>query len=130
MRRADARAQALEVLYEADSRGESPAAVMARRRAGEGDPLDAYAVELVEGFLAHAAEIDRMIAGHARRWHLDHMPVVDRNALRLGLYELAWGGIPPAVAMDEAVELCKRFSTAEAGRFVNGILAAVAAERT
>jgi N utilization substance protein B len=58
------------------------------------------------------------------------MPVVDRNALRLGLYELLWTDVPPAVAMDEAVELCRLFSTEEAGRFVNGVMAAIAAERT
>lgn len=126
MRRSDARAQALSVLYEADTRREAPADAIERREEG---PLDEYALELVGGVTAHAEEIDGLITEHAHRWAITHMPVVDRNALRLGLYEVLWGDVPPAVAMDEAVELCKRFSTDEAARFVNGILAAVAAER-
>jgi transcription antitermination protein NusB len=128
MRRAEARAQALSLLYEADTRGEDVGSVLARRSSEE--LLDDYAVALVQGVAAHASEIDRAIEAHARRWELGHMPVVDRNALRLGIYELVWGSLPPAVAMDEAIELCKRFSTDDAGRFVNGILAAIAGEES
>jgi len=122
--RARARAQALEVLYEADSRSEPVGAAAGRR----GD-LDPYARDLVDGVAAHQAEIDGIIAGHSHRWELGHMPVIDRNALRLGLFELLWGDVPPAVAMDQAIELCKKYSTTEAARFVNGVLAAVAHER-
>ena len=123
MSRRAARAQALEVLYEAESRHE-PREDALRRRAD----LDPYVSDLVRGVDAHAAEIDELIAGHAHGWEIGHMPPVDRNTLRLALYELLWGGIPPAVAMDEAVELSKKFSSDEAGRFVNGMLAAVTAE--
>jgi N utilization substance protein B len=121
--RREARTQALEVLYEADSRNEAPAAALARR-----DGVDPYAEELVQGVSADHDEIDRMITEHARNWELEQMAVVDRNALRLALYELRAGAVPPAVVMDEAVELCRMFSTEEGGRFVNGILAAVAAD--
>ena len=124
MKRSEARAQALEILYESDTRDESALAAMARRPS-----VDDYARELVEGVVEHSGEIDATIAEYARRWEIDHMPVVDRNALRIGLFELQWGDVPAAVAMDQAIELCKRFSTDEAGRFVNGILAAVAAVR-
>src|SRR5207237_2076382 len=104
-----------------DSRGEHPSDVLARRP--ETDP---YAAELVRGVETERGDIDALIAERAPQWELGHMPVVDRNALRLGLYELQRGDVPAAVVMDEAVELCKRFSTEEAGRFVNGVLAAVA----
>ena len=124
MSRRDARVAALEVLYEADARDEDALDVMARK--GEGDP---YARRLIEGVVAHSADIDAVISSHSRGWEITHMPVIDRNALRLALYELIWGGIPAAVVMDEAVELCKQYSSDEAGRFVNGILAAVAAEQ-
>jgi len=122
--RRDARVAALEMLYEADARDADALDVMARR-----EESDLYARRLIEGVVAHSADIDAVISSHSRGWEITHMPVIDRNALRLALYELIWGGIPAAVVMDEAVELCKQYSSDEAGRFVNGILAAVAAEQ-
>jgi N utilization substance protein B len=82
-----------------------------------------FARALVTGASAHAAAIDRVIERHARDWSLDRMANVDRNILRLSLYELLYRpDIPPSVAVDEAVELAKKYSTAESGRFVNGVL--------
>jgi len=82
-----------------------------------------FARALVTGASAHAEAIDRVIERHARDWSLDRMANVDRNILRLSLYELLYRpDIPPSVAVDEAVELAKKYSTAESGRFVNGVL--------
>jgi transcription antitermination protein NusB len=82
---------------------------------------------LVEGVAAHQERIDELIAGHARGWTLDRMPVIDRSVLRLAVFELLERpDVPIAVIIDEAVELAKRFSTDDSGRFVNGVLSAIA----
>lgn len=82
-----------------------------------------YVRALVEGVQEHHADIDALIARYADRWAIERMPVVDRNLLRIALFELFWGeGIPVAVAINEAVELAKSFSTEDSGRFVNGLL--------
>jgi N utilization substance protein B len=84
-------------------------------------------VTLVEGVEDHRAELDALIEGHARNWSLDRMPAIDRNVLRLALYELKdRPDVPVPVVIDEAVELAKRFSTDDSGRFVNGMLSAIA----
>ena len=78
---------------------------------------------LVEGYAAHAERIDELIAQYAVGWPLDRMPVVDRNILRLGAFELIWeDGTPDAVVLDEAVRLAREFSTDESPSFVNGLL--------
>ena len=83
--------------------------------------------ELVEGVEANRPELDELIAAHARNWSLERMPAIDRNLLRLALYELKdRPDVPVAVVIDEAVELAKRFSTDDSGRFVNGMLSAIA----
>jgi transcription antitermination protein NusB len=83
----------------------------------------AYAVKLVDGVLAHQTEIDALIREAARNWELERMAGVDRNVLRLGCYELLHEpDVPMKVAINEAIELGKRFSTEASGAFVNGIL--------
>jgi N utilization substance protein B len=80
-------------------------------------------MQLVEGYAAHAEPIDELLSRHSVGWTLDRMPVVDRNLLRLGAYELIWeDDVPDAVVLDEAVELAKEFSTDESPSFVNGLL--------
>jgi N utilization substance protein B len=98
-------------------------------RLAQGDPpVSAYAVELVEGVVAHAAEIDDLIAEHAAGWTLARLPPVDRNILRVAVFELVWReDIPDRVAIDEAVELAKSVSTERSPGFVNGLLAGVLA---
>jgi N utilization substance protein B len=82
-----------------------------------------FAGELAAGVLDHLAEIDRLIAGHAQNWDLDRLALVDKQILRLALYELHWrDDIPSPVTINEAVEIAKKFSTPQSGRFVNGIL--------
>jgi transcription antitermination protein NusB len=125
--RHESRRVALELLYEADLRERPIPVVMAERMAGEDPPPD-FAIELVRGVHRHRPQLDALIEASAREWTLARMPVIDRNVLRIGLYEILHADeIPTAVAIDEAVELAKELSTEDSGRFVNGILARVAA---
>jgi len=86
-------------------------------------PTIAFARRLLEGTVAHARDIDALISRYAKEWSLDRMANVDRNILRLAAYEILHEPeIPASVSVDEAVELAKKYSTAESGKFVNGIL--------
>jgi len=85
-----------------------------------------FAEELVSGVSAHREEIDARLAGVSQRWRLDRMAAVDRNVLRLGAYEVLFGGTPAAIAIDEAVELARRFGGFASPGFVNGVLDALA----
>jgi transcription antitermination protein NusB len=126
-----ARRRAVEMLYEADLRSVSPSAVLAERIARvqqltpqDSDPrLGEYAVELVEGVARHQERIDTLIETYSVGWPLDRMPAVDRNLLRLGIYELLWQDeVPDVVAIDEAVGLAQQLSTDTSPQFVNGLL--------
>lgn len=145
-----ARRLALDVLYEASIRDSLPIdSFSARQAAGwaqtaapqEDEPESmresvdpapetiAYARSLVAGVQEHQAEIDSIIVRYADRWAIDRMPVVDKSLLRIALFELLWGeNIPVPVAINEAVELAKFFSTDDSGRFINGLLGRVADE--
>lgn len=123
--RSKARKRALEVLYEAEVRGDPPVDVLARRSADASQPLaeQAFADLLVAGVAEHHERIDELIATYSVGWTLDRMPVVDRNILRLGAYELLWNDeVPDGVAISEAVSLATELSTDESPRFVNGLL--------
>ena len=123
--RSKARKRALEVLYEAEIRHEPPAEVLGRRSADASQPLaeQGFAVRLVEGVGEHRERIDELIATYSVGWTLDRMPIVDRNVLRLGAYELLWSDeVPDGVAISEAVALATELSTDESPRFVNGLL--------
>ncbi len=86
-------------------------------------------VTVVSGVEANAARIDALISGHAIDWAIERMPVIDRTLLRMATFELlALDDVPTAVVISEAVDLAKQYSTDESGRFVNGVLAAVATE--
>jgi N utilization substance protein B len=121
----EARERALTLLYEAESRSMSVDEVMAEQVVAP----NPHAVDMARGVEAGQAQYDRLIAGKARGWRLERMPMIDRAVLRLGLYELEHRpDTPTAVILNEAVELAKRFSTEDSGRFVNGVLAALVAE--
>jgi N utilization substance protein B len=123
--RSDARERALYLLYEAQAKGIDPAATIDLQVI---DP-DVMTTDLVVGVAARLTEIDAAIADKARDWPLARMPVIDLSVMRLATYELmARPDVPLAVVIDEAVELAKRFSTDNSGRFVNGVLAAIAAD--
>jgi N utilization substance protein B len=118
-----ARERALGLAYECELRALSSGEVLAELPV-EPDP---YARELVEGVDAHREEIDALIRKYSEHWALERMPVIDRALLRIGTYELAWmPTTPTAVAITEAVELAKQYSTKDSGRFVNGLLARIA----
>ena len=122
--RTKARKRALDVLYEADLRDADAAEILARRVAQADPPVSDYAVELVEGTTAHRERIDELIATYAEGWTIDRMPAVDRNLLRLAIFELLWSpDVPDPVVISEAVELAKSLSTDESPRFINGLLA-------
>lgn len=123
--RREARERALELLYEAYAKSE-PATDTLAALAVAPDP---FALQLVEGVAARQEEIDAYIGRLSQGWAIDRMPVVDRTILRLATYELlAHPEVPLAAVISEAVELAKRYSTDESGRFVNGVLASVASE--
>jgi N utilization substance protein B len=126
--RSKARKRAVDILFEADLRGEDPVTLVAGR-IGSADvpPVNDYTVTLVEGVKAHQARIDDLISEHAEGWTLQRMPAVDRAVLRIGLYELLWAtDVPDAVAIDEAIELAKGLSTDDSPRFINGVLGRIA----
>lgn len=121
--RREARETALGLLYEAEVRGESPRAVLDRQIV---EPV-AYAGELLRGVDDHLDEIDGLLRDASREWKLERMPILDRSVLRIGVFELAHrSDIPTGVILSEAVDLASRYSTHESGRFVNGVLAALA----
>jgi transcription antitermination protein NusB len=125
--RSKARKRALDILFEAELRGVPVLDLLTERIALGSPPVSAYAAELVRGVAAHAARIDELIAAHAEGWTLDRMPAVDRNVLRIGVYELLWApGVPDGVAISEAVALAGDLSTDASPAFVNGLLAALA----
>lgn len=132
--RSKARERAVSVLYEADQRALAGLDVELRELLAERlerttaqTALPQYAVEIVEGVADHAAEIDELITTYAKDWSLARMPAVDRALLRIGVWEIVYNDeVPTAVAIDEAVELAKEFSTDESGAFVHGVLARIA----
>lgn len=81
--------------------------------------------ELVRGVIGHLEEIDKIIINHATEWPLDQITTIDRNVLRLGLYELLYTEIPPRVAINEAIEVAKNFGGDASGKFINGVLGAI-----
>jgi transcription antitermination protein NusB len=123
--RSDARERALYLLYEAHSKGIAPA-----------DTIDLQVVEpdgltqeLVRGVGDHLGSLDDLIAQRAKGWSLARMPVLDLSVMRLAAFELVHRPhVPTAVVLNEAVELAKRYSTDDSGRFVNGVLAAIAGD--
>jgi N utilization substance protein B len=86
---------------------------------------DAFAAELVRGAVRNTTEIDARIAKHAEHWRLERMPAVDRNILRLAVFEMSGEKTPAAVVIDEAIELARKFSSEESAQFVNAVLDAI-----
>ncbi len=125
--RTKARKRALDVLFEAEQRGVEARTVYLRIANDATSPLNPYTEELVDGVNAHRDRIDELIATYAEGWSLDRMPAVDRNALRLGVYEILYAqDVPVNVAIDEAVGLVSDLSTDESPSFVNGVLGRIA----
>ena len=122
--RRELRERAIALLYEAEAKGRSPSDVLGEQVL----VADPFVEAIITGVTDHGPEIDRSIADAARGWTLERMPATDRAILRMAVYELAWSDeTPTAVVISEAVELAKAYSTDDSGRFVNGMLAAIAA---
>jgi N utilization substance protein B len=130
-----ARERALQILFEWDARKEPVEDAIASfygtlySEQSETKPApDDFVELLVKGVVEHIAEIDRRLAQHAEHWRIERMPAVDRNVLRMAIYEMMALETPPAVAIDEAIELARRFSGEESVQFVNGVLDAAKRE--
>jgi transcription antitermination protein NusB len=117
-----ARRTALFLLYQWDVTGQPLASLY------EGD-VDDYACRLAEAVVERAGDLDARISAAAEGWTADRLGAIERNVLRIGVHELESGDVPDAVAIDEAVELAKRYASDEAGRLVNGILGRIQRER-
>lgn len=131
--RRKARSLALQALYEIDSVSHPPERVLAERleESDLGAEMAAFAREMVLGVLSATTDLDQQIARHAPEWPLDQMAVIDRNILRMAIWEFAVDCITPIkVAINEAVELAKLYGSDSAPRFINGVLGALAARET
>ena len=124
--RSKARKAALDFLYEGDIRGKSASFLLGFRKTELDFLIRDYTEALVNGVEAKRDRIDEIISMRAKDWDLDRMPVVDRNILRVGVFELLWGEqIPEEVAISESVELAKTLSTEDSATYINGVLAAI-----
>jgi N utilization substance protein B len=124
--RSKARKRALDILFESELREIDPITTLEERTAAGQPPVREYTAELVRGVANHANEIDeRISACLATGWTLPRIPRVDRNALRIAVYEIDYGRMPDAIAVSEAVQLVSELSTDESPAFVNGVLRAV-----
>ena len=129
--RSKARKQALDLLYEGDIRNTSPADLLEIRdlpdEGPEARPIRDYTKELISGITLHRRKIDELIATYAQGWDMDRLPAVDRNILRLGIFEILWqDNLDDAIAIDEALTLAKELSTDESAGYVHGVLGRIA----
>jgi N utilization substance protein B len=125
--RTKSREFALQMLFQWENSGQPPEDVETGfwKSAGAEGATRQFANQLFEGAVRERETIDPLLIAHATHWRIDRMASIDRNILRLAVYELRVTDTPPAVVIDEAVELAKKFSTAEAPPFINGILDAI-----
>lgn len=124
--RSKARKAALDLLYEADIRKSSPTLILQQRVAELDFVARDFTRELIEGIESHKRKIDELIITYSVGWDMDRMPVVDRNILRLGIYEILWSSdVPTEVAISEAVELASTLSTDESSKYINGVLSKI-----
>lgn len=125
MKRRTAREKALQALFQIDVSSNDPS--LAIEHVLEGEPNDDYLTQLVIGVVNHQDEIDQMIKGCLENWSLDRLATVDRNLLRMAVYELKYchEDVPEKVVLDEAIEIAKRFGDHQSGKFINGVLSKV-----
>jgi N utilization substance protein B len=120
--RRKARKRALDFLYEADIRGATALTLLADRPADELSQGD-YVRELLVGVEEHLLKIDELITTYAQGWDMDRMPAIDRNILRIALFELLWvDGLDDQIAVSEAVEIATELSTDDSAKYINGVL--------
>jgi N utilization substance protein B len=130
MKRRKAREHALQILFQLDIKKEKPSAAVLKHFWAEFQPdeeVKAFAEEIVKGTFKYVTRINGLIQDCAQNWSLDRMAVVDRNVLRMAIYEILYRmDIPTSVTINEAIEIAKKYGTEESGAFVNGILDRVA----
>jgi N utilization substance protein B len=129
--RSKARKQSLDLLYEGDIRGQAPTDLLAVRDVTEegpdARPIREYTKELISGIAENRRKIDELISTYAQGWDMDRLPAVDRNILRIGIYEILWcKDLDDAVAIDEALNLAKELSTDDSATFIHGVLGRIA----
>src|ERR1700722_18453433 len=128
--RSKARKRALDILFEADVRGLPTLELLSERQSVGDMPVQPFAAALVRGVASHSERIDELISWNLVDWTMERMPAVDRNILRIGVYELLWADdVPDGVAISEAVALAQDLSTDNSPPFVNGLLARIKAEK-
>ncbi|KAB8295653.1 transcription antitermination factor NusB [Bifidobacterium avesanii] len=131
MARSTARKRALNTLYEADEKGQDILSLLDERIAHPGaqTPLPDYAIEIVRGVAEHRRDIDGVLNLRSTSWKVSRMAVVDRNILRIGVWEILFNDdVPDMVAIDEALTLAKSLSDADSPSFIHGLLSAVCSE--
>lgn len=129
--RSKARKQALDLLYETDIRGTNLVETLASRdipaEGSDARPIREYTKELVNGVSDNRRKIDELITTYAQGWDMDRLPAVDRNILRLGIYEILWStDVPMSVAIDEALILAKELSSDDSSKYIHGVLGRIA----
>jgi N utilization substance protein B len=129
--RSKARKQCLDLLYEGDIRSLAPADLLALREVEDDGPdarpVREYTKELILGIAEHRRKIDELISTYAQGWDMDRLPAVDRNILRLGIYEILWRkDLDDAVAINEALNLAKELSTEDSATYIHGVLGRIA----
>ena len=128
--RSKARKRALDILFASELRREDPVEALDRAIADGEGPTNDYTSFLVRGVAEHATRIDELLSTYSTGWTLDRMPTVDRNVLRIGLFEMLHvEDVPDAVAVTEAMALVRDLSTDESPQFVNGVLGALLREK-
>ncbi len=125
--RSKARKQALDILYESDIRSSDSLAILESREVTEegpdARPIRDFTRELISGVASHKRKIDELIATYAQGWDMDRLAAVDRNILRLGIYEIIWSDeLADGIAIDEAISLAKDLSTDDSATFIHGLL--------
>ena len=121
--RTKARKRALDILFASELRRADPVEALDRAVADGEGPTNPYTGDLVRGVQDHRGRIDELLSQYSTGWSLERMPAVDRNVLRIGLYELLWSDdVPDPVAVSEAMALVRELSTDESPQFVNGVL--------
>lgn len=125
--RSKARKQALDILFESDIRQSSASELLESRliveEGPDARPMREFARGLVNGVIEHRRKIDELISTYAQGWDMDRLPIVDRNILRIAIYEILWGAdVPEAVAIDEALTMAATLSTEESAGYIHGVL--------
>ena len=129
--RSKARKQALDLLYESDIRGNDALQILESRdvpdEGPDARPIREFTRELIMGSVENRRKIDELIMTYAQGWDMDRLPAVDRNILRLGIFEILWStNVPVSVAIDEALNLARELSSDESSKYIHGVLGRIA----